>query len=125
VTIKRFYKGFNTRDYENSGGNFEIYNVKCVEADLLNEIFTVKGDRLMMPDFGTRIPLMVFEINDVYSQDIIREDLIQVFKNDPRVSLVELDIIALEETNVLVAIAKINYIEFNVTSDLRITINSQ
>lgn len=123
--LKKFYVGFSTKNYEEIGGGFDVYNVECVEQDLLNAIFTVKGERLMMPEYGTRIPLMTFEPGDQYSIDIIRSDLETVFEQDPRVELLNLDVIPSLEQNALVVSAKLNYIEFNVTKDLFLTINSQ
>ncbi len=123
--LRKFYKGFSTRKYHDSGGELEIYNIECVEEDLLNHIFTIKGERVMMPEFGTRIPLMVFEPNDEESQEIIMEDLRYVFEYDPRVELLNLTLLPDEDRNTIIAIAKIKYIEFEVTKDLRIEIRSQ
>lgn len=123
--LKKFYVGFNTRNYEDSGGAFDIYNEECVARDLLNAIFTERGQRLMMPNYGTRIPLMAFEPGDQQSMDIITVDLTEVFNNEPRVKLLNLDIIPMVEKNAMVAIAKLLYIEFNVTKDLFLTINSK
>lgn len=122
--LRRFYVGFNTRNYEDSGGRFDVYNVQCVEQDILNAIFTVRGERLMMPLYGTRIPLMTFEPGDQQTIDIITQDLQQVFSQEPRVQVMNLDVIQSTEKNALIAIAKLNYLEFNVTKDLFITINS-
>lgn len=124
-TLKKFYKGFSSRNYHDLGTGFEIYNVDCVTEDLLNHIFTIKGERVMMPDFGTRIPLMVFEPNDEYSQDVIREDLMTVFKYDPRVELITLVLNPKEDENYIEAIATLKYLEFDVTKDLHIEIRSQ
>jgi phage baseplate assembly protein W len=52
--LKKFYVGFNTRNYEEKGVGFTSYNVECVEQDILNAIFTVRGERVMMPNYGTR-----------------------------------------------------------------------
>lgn len=123
--IKRFYVGFNTSDYENFGGEFNNYNVQCIEKDLMNAIFTVKGDRLMMPEYGTRIPLMVFEPNDQNSIDTIMDDLETVFSQEPRIKVLNLDVIPAKEGHALIFVAKVNYLEFNVTKDLFITVNSQ
>lgn len=123
--IRKFYKGFSTQKYHDFGGNFEIYNIACVEEDLLNHIFTIKGERVMMPEFGTRIPMMVFELNDLESQEIIEEDLRYVFEYDPRVELLALSVLPHEDTNLIVALATLRYIEFDVTKDLRIEIRSQ
>ncbi len=123
--FKKYYKGFSTKKYHDDGGDFEIHNIMCVEEDLLNHIFTIKGERVMMPEFGTRIPIMVFEPNDLESQSIIEEDLRYVFEYDPRVKLLNLSILPLDNTNAILALAKLKYIEFNVTKDLKIEIRSQ
>lgn len=123
--LKKFYTGFNTRDYEERGGSFDVYNVACVEQDILNAIFTERGQRVMMPDYGTRIPLMTFEPGDQQSIDIITIDLTTVFEQEPRVSLLNLDVIPAVEKNAIVAVAKVLYKEFQVTKDLYLTINSR
>lgn len=124
-TIKRFYKGFDTSRYEDSGGSFEVYDVDCVERDLVREIFTERGSRIKMPHYGTRIPIMTFEINDDEAKSIIREDVKTVCSHDPRVKLLNLDVLSATDKNAIIAIAKINYIEFNVTKDLYLEINNQ
>lgn len=122
--LKRFYVGFSTRNYEERGGSFDVYNVECVEQDLLNAIFTENGQRVMMPDYGTRIPLMTFEPGDQQTIDIILMDLTNVFDHEPRVKLLNLDIVPSLERNAIVAVAKVHYLEFNVVKDLYLTINS-
>jgi phage baseplate assembly protein W len=123
--FRKFYKGFSTKSYHDIGKDFDIFNVQCVEEDLLNHIFTIKGERLMMPEFGTRIPLMVFEPNDEESQNIIEEDLKFVFNYDPRVKLINLSLFPNEDNGSILAIVTLNYIEFNVTKDLHIEVRSQ
>lgn len=120
--LKKFYVGFNTRNYEEKGGGFTSYNVECVEQDILNAIFTIRGERVMMPNYGTRIPLMTFEPGDQQTIDIIEQDLETVFKQEPRVRVVNLDILPAPERNALIAIAKLEYLEFNVTKDLYIEV---
>jgi phage baseplate assembly protein W len=123
--MKKYYKGFSTRNYEQTGRLFDIYNVECVEEDLLNEIFTVKGERIGMPTFGTRIPILTFELGDKVTMDTIKEDLIEVCLHDPRVDLLKLDVIPDPDKNALVAVMQVHYKEFNVTKDLNIEITSQ
>ena len=125
TTIRKFYKGFSTRNYHDSGNEFEIYNIACIEEDLLNHIFTIKGERVHMPDFGTRIPLMVFEINDEVSQSIIEDDLRAVFEYDPRIDLINLLLAVDYDRGILIATATLNYKEFQVTKDLHIEVKSQ
>lgn len=123
--LKKFYKGFSTRNYEDRGGPLDIYNIACIEEDLMNAIFTIKGERLMMPLRGTRIPLMTFEPGDQETIDIIVEDLTAVFNEEPRVKVLNLDVIPAADRNALIAVAKLQYLEFNVTKDLLIEINSR
>lgn len=123
--VYKFYRGFSTQAYEASGRGFVLYNVELIEQDLFNELFTIKGERLEMPTFGTRIPLLVFEPNDTQSADVLKEDVTTVIKNDPRVELVACDIVSQPDTYRLICIAKVKYLEFNVTKDLRIEIGSR
>lgn len=121
----KFYKGFSTRNYEENGGGFDVYNTKCIEEDLMNAIFTERGTRIYMPTYGTRIPILTFEPNDAATMDVIREDIIDVMSNDPRVVLIDLAIEQIPDRYTIIAVAKIAFIEFSVTSDLYIEINSR
>lgn len=123
--VYKFYRGFSTKAYEATGKGFTLYNVELIEEDLFNELFTIKGERLEMPDFGTRIPLLMFEPNDTATADILKEDVVQTIKNDPRVQLVDCDIVAQPDSHKLICIAKVRYIEFNVVKDLRIEVGSR
>lgn len=125
LSIQKFYKGFFTRNYENFGNGFDIFNVACIEEDLINEIFTLRGDRVGMPTYGTRIPIMTFEINDEEAHAVVLEDLNTVFAHDPRVQVLAVDIIPATDKNALIAVAKLLYLEFQVTKDLYIEIISQ
>jgi phage baseplate assembly protein W len=120
-----YYKGFSTRNYEELGGSFGLYDVKCIQEDLMNELFTTKGERYNMPTYGTRIPLLVFEPNDGETEEILREDVQTVIEHDPRVELLALDVIVAKDKNALIASAKVKYKEFNVVEDLYIEVGSR
>jgi phage baseplate assembly protein W len=122
---KIFYRGFSSKNASKPGGSFTVTNIECVKADLMAHIFTSYYDRPHQPSFGTRIPTLAFEPNDGEVRQIIREDLTKVFNYDPRVKLLSLDIYSLPDNNAIAAIAKLLYIEFDVTGDLRIDIYSQ
>lgn len=118
---KVFYKGFSTVAFEEKGA-FATANIETVKKDLYNHIFTEKGERLMMPAFGTRIPLLAFEPNDETTRDIVTQDLTEVFNYDPRVKLLNLRVSSLPDNNAIVAFADLLYIEFEVKETLRIEI---
>lgn len=121
----KYYKGFSTRDYAKKGGGFDRYNVDLIEEDLMNELFTIRGERMKMPNFGTRIPLMVMELNDQESMDILKEDVETVIRHDPRVELQAIDVITNVDRHSIIIVAKVLYKEFLVTKDLYIEVNSR
>jgi len=115
------YVGFSSFEFQ-SKGTFKIVDVELVKLDLLNHIFTRRGDRIMMPTFGTRIPDMVFEPLDEETLDIIRTDLQAVFDFDPRVRLLELEIVPAPNENAVTTSAKLQYIELNIVDTMNINI---
>ncbi len=114
-----FYRGFSTSE---KSSNLSNYNIQTINEDLLNHIWTEKGSRVMMPEFGTRIPLLAFEQGDEYLKRVVEEDLNTVFNYDPRVQLIAMNVFMLPDNNALVALADLLYIEFQVQDELRIEI---
>ena len=121
---RAIYRGFSTFDWK-TRRTFELNNIELVKRDILTHIFTEKGERVMMPNFGTRIPTLAFEPNDEHSRRIVEEDLREVFNYDPRVELINLSVVTIPDNNAMVAIADLLYIEFNVRDVLRIEVPTQ
>jgi phage baseplate assembly protein W len=115
------YRGFSSYEYQ-AKKTFSITDVELVKLDLLNHIFTRRGDRVMMPTFGTRIPDLVFEPLDAITLAVLEEDLRAVFTFDPRVKLLELVIDPQYDSNAVTASARLLYIELNLTGVLDINI---
>jgi len=118
---KRLYRGFSSYEYEKTK-NFQISDLDLVKLDLLNHIFTRRGERVMMPTFGTRIPDMAFEPLDEVTIDIVRNDLMSVFNFDPRVQLLDLAVIPNYDGNALTAAARLLYVELNMVDTLDLNI---
>ena len=117
------YRGFSTAQWlANGGKSFKITNMEAVKADIMNHIFTAPGDRVTLPDWGTRIPLMAFEPNDEITRQIIYDDLTMVIDYDPRVKLIDLQLITLPDNNAIVAYVDVLYVEFQVQGTLNIAI---
>lgn len=121
---KALYKGFSSFDW-GTRRTFGLTNIELVKRDLLNHIYTVKGERVMMPNFGTRIPMLAFEPNDVNTRAIIETDLKEVFNYDPRVKLIALNVMTLPDNNAIIALADLLYVEFNVQDTLHIEVQTQ
>jgi len=113
---KGLYKGFSTVSYE-MNKSFILYDIDVVKTDILNHIFTRKGDRIMMPEFGTTIPDLVFEPIDNITLETIREELETVFNYDPRVSVINLQITPKEDENRIDVTAILQYIELDVVDN--------
>lgn len=118
---KSIYRGFSTHDWGNRK-TFSLTNIELVKRDLLNHIYTLKGTRVMMPGFGTRIPMLTFEPNDEETRLIIEQDLREVFNYDPRVKLLGLSVLNLVDNNAIIALADLLYVEFDVRDTLRIEV---
>lgn len=115
------YKGYSSHEYL-PRKTFSIRDVELVKLDLLNHIFTRKGERVMMPGFGTRIPDLTFEPLDGITLSAIEEDLRFVFNFDPRVNLLNLVITPSYETNSVVAAARLLYVELGMVDTLDLNI---
>lgn len=79
--IKKF------RGYSSVGTTFlnpVLYDLALAKQDLLNHFNTRKGERIMMPDFGSVVWDMLFEPLDNYTISIIDADVRAIIKNDPR-----------------------------------------
>lgn len=115
------YRGFSTATYFEKK-SFSLTNEELVKRDLLNHIWTIRGERPHQPNFGTRIPLLAFEPLDQKTLSIIKEDLTAVFKYDPRIELVDIAISAVPDLNTVVAFVDIKYLELNTTETLKLEI---
>lgn len=115
------YRGFNSHEFMTSR-TFQLTDIDLVKSDILNHIFTKKGERLMMANFGTIIPELVFEPLDDTTLSILTDELLRVFKYDPRVELLEYAITPDFDNNSVVTRTKLLYVELNVTSDFEFNI---
>lgn len=119
--IANLYRGYNSWAFEDDK-SFTVKDIELVKVDLLNHIFTKRGERVMMPRFGTQIPEMIFEPLTEETVDIVYEELEYVFNYDPRVEIIRLNVIPNYERSSIYAIAKLWYIELNMDNVLELNI---
>lgn len=115
------YRGFSSYHYQKKK-TFALKDVELVKVDLLNHIYTRRGERVMMPQFGTRIPDLAFEPLDEILLDIVEEDLLQVINFDPRVELLGLNVEPLYDLNTIRASVRLLYVELNLEFDMYLNI---
>ncbi len=106
------YRGYSSFEFL-ATKNFRLNDIEIVKLDLLNHIFTRRGERVMLPNFGTLIPDLVFEPLDDDTIDIVEGELETVFDYDPRIELISLDIRPDFDGSLLVIEARLRYIELN------------
>ena len=115
------YRGYSSYEFQKNK-SFTLTNIQLVELDILNEIYTRRGSRVMMPPYGTLIPEMVFEPLDQTTLSIVENELVNVFASDPRVNLMSLEVVPNYDTNTVTATAILFYVELNVTQPFTLNI---
>ena len=115
------YRGYSSLQFEKTG-SFVLTDMDLIKSDLINHIFTRKGERVMMPTFGTEIPDLVFEPLDEDLVEIVKDELETVFNFDPRVSIVALQVEPIFKQNAIYVEARLRYIELNVVGDFNFNI---
>jgi len=115
------YIGFSSLRFQ-VDKNLILTDVDIIKQDIINNIYTRRGERVMMFDYGTRIPDLIFEPLDDAAIYIVRDDIVTVFNNDPRVQLKDLQVIPVYDENAIMVFADVyyTYLNFSGQFDLRI-----
>lgn len=100
----RKFKGYSTVD--KTWGNFKLYDIELAKRDLLNEFYTRKGERLMSPQFGSIVWDLLFDPLTDEIVDAIRADCLRIVTKDPRLDLLNIDIVDNEHTIIVSIILK-------------------
>lgn len=79
---RKLYKGFST--IGNPFGKWRKTDLETLKQDLINHFYIKKGEKLMNPEFGSNVPLMVMEPLDEQIRQAIIADVKEVIANDPR-----------------------------------------
>ncbi|MBT9137480.1 MAG: hypothetical protein DDT31_00011 [Syntrophomonadaceae bacterium] len=116
---RALYRGFSTATGDPSRG-FSLTGAALINQNLLNHIYTIPGERPMLPNFGTRISMLAFEPLDPQTLKIVEDDLRMVFTYDPRVRLIALAVQALPDNNAIVAWADLEYLQLGITETLKL-----
>lgn len=100
-----------------------VHDYELIIQDLLNHIYTRKGERLLYPEYGSIIWDLIFELKSVSVENQIRNDLITIIESEPRVKLQDLKIIS--EENGYSADITLYFNSFNVAKKLQIDFNNR
>lgn len=115
------YRGFSSFEYERNK-TFRLNDIELVKMDLLNHIFTRRGERVMMHNFGSIIPDIVFEPLDEQTLDAMENDLVKIINFDPRVELIQFNLIPYEDENRVEAHIECLFIEFDIVDEMNLNL---
>ena len=115
------YKGISFLRYEYDK-SLRLDDMALVKNDIYNHIFTRKGERVRMPWFGTGIQDILFEPMDEITIGQVQRELEEVFRFDPRVELIELNLYPFYETSTLLATSVLRYVELDLQDRFDINI---
>ena len=112
------------RGYSSIGTSFLSpvrYDLDLARQDLLNHFNTRKGERIMMPTFGSIVWDMLFEPLDDYTISLLDADVRSIIKNDPRWQLQSVTIT--EDINAINIEVIVTYLPTDETITLPLTYN--
>lgn len=67
-----------------------LFDVDAINASIENILGTVPGERLFLPDFGSRISELLFQpIDDITASDLRSETIRAIEKWEPRVRIID------------------------------------
>ncbi len=115
------YRGISFRNFSKNK-SIKLYDVELIKKGILNNIFTRRGERVKMFMYGTRIPDIIFEPLDDVSLGIIEEDIQMVVSNEPRVTLLNAQIIPRYDQGEVIVNLNLLYLELDFTDQLSVRI---
>jgi phage baseplate assembly protein W len=86
----QFYKGFSTVDPANTGS--KLYDFDLIKQDILNQFNVRRGERVMLPKYGTIIWDLIMEPLTDQVKQALTDDMNAICNSDPRVSPLQIEI---------------------------------
>lgn len=115
------YHGFSTVNFLKNK-SFVKSDEDIIIRDFLNYIYTIPGERVHMPDYGTEIPLLAFKPLDQITLEIIEKQLKKAIAFDPRIELVSFALMPLPNQYMVIVLVDIRFITLNTTKTINIEI---
>ncbi len=85
--MAHLFTGYSTQGITPGNTKTTLYDLDLVKTDLLNQFMTRKGDRVMLPNYGTKIWNQLFEpFTDAVKTSIV-QDVLDVVNSEPRVTI--------------------------------------
>lgn len=88
------FKGFSTIDRVRAP--YTVTDAELVKRDLLNELYTRKGERVMRPNFGSIIWDLLMDPSTARLDEAIKDDIRLIVKRDPRIEHLDTRVLVLD-----------------------------
>ena len=99
-----------------------LYDINLINQDILNNINTRRGERVMAPEYCSIIWDLLFENKSPLIISQIQDDLIQIVANEPRVQLMQIQI--LEQEHGYIGVVDLYYTNLKTADQLKIDFNA-
>ena len=92
------FRGWSTAQVTPTNTNVSLNDIELVKQDLMNEFMTIRGERVMMPDYGSITWHMLFEpLIDANISDIVN-NTVEIIAAEPRVEYINCNVTSEENT---------------------------
>ena len=118
---QRAYRGISTANNDNQ--KFGLYDVGLIKQDLINHFHISQGEKLENPTFGTIIWDGIHDPMTEDLEDAIKEDVMNIINNDPRVRATQV-LITPFEAGIQIEV-DLEYLKYNVSEKLRLTFDEK
>lgn len=115
------YRGFSTVSPESK--NFALYDFELIKQDLLNSFYVRQGERLMNPTFGCIVWELLFEPLTPEVQNVILQNINQIFNSDPRIQASNI-VITPYDTGLQIQ-CQLKYFLYNIQENLQFKFDQQ
>jgi phage baseplate assembly protein W len=117
----QYYRGFSTQD--NTTRSVTLYDTELIKQDLINQLSTVKGERLMHPEFGTIIWNLIYDpLTDSLKQQI-QQDIDKILASDPRIRPIQ--VLIVEQDHGILIEASLTYTNSNQVDNIKFSFDRE
>lgn len=113
----QFYVGYSTVDP--AATSHKIYDFELIKQDILNQFNTRRGERVMLPNFGSIIWDIIFEPFTDTIKQAIKDDVNRICNSDPRAVPVQINIVE-QEYGMMLEVT-LQYVGTDQTSNMKLT----
>jgi len=115
------FVGFSTTDKFKPP--YTVTDIELVKVDLMNHFGTRKGERVMVPEFGTIIYDLLMEPMDARVKKLIIDDVTRIVQLDPRVKSSDIKVTEIEQA--LLIEIQLLYLPDGITYEMAVQFNTE